>query len=202
MNETPFRWAVGIIWSLAFLVGIPHRLRAARGGRVSRLGEGWFILIGLRLTAIAVLISLILWLINPGLVQFAQIPLPPLVRWAGLPLALGASAWVFWMFQTLGPNLTDTVAVRPTATLVTNGPYRYVRHPLYLGLAAVFLAMFLLTANLLVLAGGVIVLAFIVARTTIEERNLEERFGESYRAYCARTGKYWPRLSRPDPSHT
>ena len=38
---------------------------------------------------------------------------------------------IVWAFQSLGSNLTDTVVTRRQHTLITHGPYRWVRHPFY-----------------------------------------------------------------------
>ena len=42
-----------------------------------------------------------------------------------------AACLLIWTFRSLGTNLTDTVVTRKDHTLVTSGPYRFVRHPFY-----------------------------------------------------------------------
>ena len=54
---------------------------------------------------------------------------------------------LFWTFHSLGKNLTDTVVTRREHTLVTHGPYRWVRHPFYDVVLLWGLSMSLLTAN-------------------------------------------------------
>ena len=62
---------------------------------------------------------------------WASVPIPLWLRWCGFIL-IGCWGLLFvWTFQTLGKNLTDTVVTRKDHTLVTTGPYRYVRHPFY-----------------------------------------------------------------------
>ena len=102
---------------------------------------------------------------------------------------------LLWTFRTLGPNLTDTVVTRKAHTLVTRGPYRWVRHPLYDSAAALIVAMSLMAANWSVLVVGAFVLLLLIARTRTEEQKLRARFGESYRAYESRTGRFFPRLA-------
>jgi protein-S-isoprenylcysteine O-methyltransferase Ste14 len=100
------------------------------------------------------------------------------------------------VFHSLGPNLTDTVVTRREHTLVTHGPYRWVRHPFYgvgfLGL----LAVTLMTANWFIALTGAVVIALLVHRTRTEEVKLIERFGDEYRAYRERTGAFFPRWTR------
>ena len=116
------------------------------------------------------------------------------LRTLGLPLGLAAVAWLFWMLRTLGPNLTDTVTVRKNASLVTGGPYRWVRHPMYVGVALLVLAVSLITANVVIALLGTGTVAMQVLRVPTEEAKLVERFGDAYRDYASRTGRFLPRL--------
>ena len=99
-----------------------------------------------------------------------------------------------WTFHSLGRNLTDTVVTRREHTLVTHGPYRWVRHPFYVVVALWGLSFSLLTANWLLALLGVAALTMLVIRTRIEEAKLAERFGDEYRAYARRTGRFFPLL--------
>ena len=54
----------------------------------------------------------------------------------------------------------------------------------------------IVTANWFLLLTSLFPFAFLVVRTRIEEEKLVERFGDEYRDYIARTGRFWPRLSR------
>lgn len=193
VGESVYRWLVLALLCGFMPIGVRFRLRAARGGRVSRRGEGPLILYGLRACALVFWVVLLIYLIRPSALAWAAIGLPDGARLAGLPLGLAAVAWTTWTFATLGPNLTDTVAVREAAFLVTTGPYRWVRHPFYLGAASLLASVVLLTECGLLGALGLAVLAFLVSRTPIEERQLLARFGDEYRSYAARTGRFWPR---------
>ncbi len=114
---------------------------------------------------------------------------------AGLPLTAAGFLWIHWVLRSLGANLTDTVVTRARATLVTAGPYRWVRNPLYNGLWLVGPAMTLATGRWLFAAGCVLIFTLLAVRTRKEEENLIARFGDSYRDYMARTGRFLPRLS-------
>jgi protein-S-isoprenylcysteine O-methyltransferase Ste14 len=195
MTELPFRILVAMLLMGMIAIGAPHRYRAEKaGGHVPRTGEGRFMMFGLRITGAVVWLTILLYIAAPSMTSWAMLPLPPWLRLLGAPLAMAALGWCYWVFRSLGLNVTDTVAVRDRAQLVTSGPYRWVRHPLYAGLPVVLGSLFLLTANWLVLFGGAIVMGFLVVRTRIEERNLVARFGEDYRVYMGRTGRFFPRL--------
>jgi protein-S-isoprenylcysteine O-methyltransferase Ste14 len=77
--------------------------------------------------------------------------------------------------------------------LVSDGAFRYVRHPLYLGSVLFYLGLAASTASLAALALTVPIFAFYDRIATHEEGWLEARHGEAYRAYRSRTGKWWPR---------
>ena len=109
---------------------------------------------------------------------------------------MGGAALFFWTLNTLGNNLTDTVVTRQAHTLVTEGPYRWARHPFYLAALAGGVGTGLLAANLLILGVTLGVFGLLVLRTPIEERHLNDRFGEAYEAYRRRVPAFWPRAPR------
>ena len=97
---------------------------------------------------------------------------------------------------SLGKNITDTVVTRKEATLVTHGPYHWVRHPLYSVAALFFPALPLLLANWFILLVGILALILLAIRTPIEEAKLIEKFGDEYREYMKCTGRFVPRFFR------
>jgi protein-S-isoprenylcysteine O-methyltransferase Ste14 len=101
---------------------------------------------------------------------------------------------MYWTLSSLGKNLTDTVVARAEAKLVTHGPYRWVRHPFYVTAVLLMASVTLLTANWLIGVSSLVVLALLAIRTPKEEQMLIERFGQEYRDYMARTGRFVPWL--------
>jgi protein-S-isoprenylcysteine O-methyltransferase Ste14 len=82
--------------------------------------------------------------------------------------------------------------------LVTSGPYRRIRHPIYTAFLLILGAPLLLSANWLI--GGAWLAMTILEVTTrirIEEAMMLSRFGDQYRAYMATTGRLLPRVLRP-----
>lgn len=161
---------------------------------LDRRQEGWFILLTLRPVGLAYIIGFIAFLVHPASMAWSALPLPTGLRWTGVGLALVAAAFLVWTLSNLGKNLTDTVVTRQVHTLVTTGPYRYVRHPFYLSVLLAVLANSLMAANWYLMATGALIFALMFVRTPIEEAKLLARFGDSYRAYVARTGRFWPKL--------
>ncbi len=76
---------------------------------------------------------------------------------------------------------------------MTRGPYRWVRHPFYDSAALCILANSLVACELVYPFNGLFALCLLVMRTRKEEENLIKRFGDDYRAYMERTGRFWPK---------
>jgi protein-S-isoprenylcysteine O-methyltransferase Ste14 len=194
VEENSYRLAVLGLFVAAFPTGLYFRLRSmASGERLDRREEGW-LLVPLRLCGAAFLGGVVAYVINPTWMSWAALPLPAVVRWAGLALCAAALPLMVWVMRSLGKNLTDTVATRRDATLVTHGLYRWVRHPFY-GVGFLwFVGLTLLTASGFLAALGAAAFTLLVVRTATEERKLVERFGDAYREYMRRTGRFFPRL--------
>ena len=195
--ETPFRIALVLVLLLTAAVGIPFRLKAAASGeKISHADEGYVFAATLRLIAILLMAVLFAYIISPPLVQWGRIPLPDWIRWLGVFLVAVSSSLMVWTLRSLGRNLTDTVVVRANATLVTHGPYRWVRHPFYFTTACLMASVTLVSANWLIGAGSLLILGMLALRTPKEELRLIERFGVQYTDYMAKTPRFVPRLMR------
>ncbi|MBS1826144.1 MAG: isoprenylcysteine carboxylmethyltransferase family protein [Acidobacteria bacterium] len=193
-NQTGFRIALALLF-LVMLVGAGRfRLRSRTKEQLDRRQEGIPMLILLRLAGLIAWGSVVVWIVSPGLFAFARVGLPDLARWCGMVVGLLCILWIGWVMRSLGANLTDTVVTREKAYLVTAGPYRWIRHPLYTGVipSGVFLSMVTATWWFLMMTAVIFVLLWL--RTAKEERNLEARFGHGYRAYMAQTGRFLPRV--------
>jgi protein-S-isoprenylcysteine O-methyltransferase Ste14 len=195
MDEQLFRRIMIISALLVFPFSIYYRVRSqASGERLDRWQEGPFILFTLRPIGIATMVGLVAYLINPAWMAWSAMPLPVPLRWAGVVLGVVGGVLLVWTLRNLGRNLTDTVVTRRDHTLVMNGPYRWVRHPFYDAVAMLVVANGLAAANWFILAGGIITMALIVVRTRREEERLLSRFGDAYREYMVRTGRFLPRI--------
>lgn len=195
-SETPFRIALVIVILLTMAVAIYHRIQAASSGeQIARKDEGYLFAAVLRLSAFGLWIVTFTYLLMPSTVQWASIPIHISIRWFGLATGLFCSLLMYWTLSSLGKNLTDTVVTRADATLVTQGPYRWVRHPYYVTTALLMTSVTLLTANWLIGLACFLVLGLLAVRTPKEEQRLIDKFGQKYRDYMATTGRFFPRFS-------
>ena len=172
-----------------------HRIRSQMTGEsLDRWQEGYFVLFTLRPVAAVMAAGVIAYMINPGRMAWASVALPEWVRWAGAGLGVLAGGLLVWTLRNLGKNLTDTVVTRRVHTLVSSGPYRWVRHPFYDAVALCILANGVVAANWFILLTGAVAVALLVLRTRTEEEKLLLRFGDSYRTYVERTGRFLPKM--------
>ena len=194
-HEQAFRLILIAGFVTVFPIGLYHRLRSqASGEKLDRRQEGLFILLTLRPLAAVRMVGVITWLIDPTWMAWSAVALPIWLRWCGVSLGVVTAALLIWTFRILDTNLTDTVVTRKNHTLVTTGPYRWVRHPFYLAFLMAMIADSLVMANwFLALTGGLAV-SLIFIRTVREEANLLNRFGDDYRQYMETTGRFFPRL--------
>jgi protein-S-isoprenylcysteine O-methyltransferase Ste14 len=197
-EEDTLRWWLLAILLVVFPIVAYHRIKAhSTGESLDRREEGLFILATLRPMALVFFISLATYLMNPARMAWSAIALPAWLRWSGLAIIAGVGALQFWTLHTLGMNLTDTVVTRKAHRLVVNGPYRWVRHPFYVTVALLLMAISLVAANWFLLLTGALVITLLAARVPREEARLVARFGDDYRGYMARTNRFLPTVRAP-----
>lgn len=194
-TESTFRAIALTNIAVCLPIGLYFRIRSqATREKLACKEEGVLILVGLRLCLLLAGAVFAADLIDPSSVSWSSVALPEWLRWVGAFLGLiVVPPLLLWTFHSLGRNLTDTVVTRREHTLVTHGPYRWVRHPFYGVVLLWGLSMSLLTANWLIAVLGLAAIAMLVRRTSIEEVKLTERFGDEYRSYAAKTGRFFPR---------
>lgn len=193
-----FRWLILAVLLSALTVSGYHRARARLGGEtVARRREG------LRFVALRGLLALLLFggilahVVRPDWMGWASLDMPQMLRWLGLGLGLLTVPAVHWVLSTLGRNVTETVLTKDRHELVTGGPYRWVRHPLYTAGLTLFLALGLMASSWFVLLATVIAFALLCALVIPrEEQALLAKFGDRYQAYMLGTGRLVPRVRR------
>src|SRR3954470_14188952 len=129
-EESTFR----IISILVFLtivgIGLHYRIKAARPKQdsLNHRQEGVLIMVLLRSFGFLAWGGLLLYMINPKLMAWSMLLLPSWLRWIGAGFSIVALPLIGWMFISLDKNVTDTVAIRKGHSLVTHGPYHWIRH--------------------------------------------------------------------------
>jgi protein-S-isoprenylcysteine O-methyltransferase Ste14 len=144
-----------------------------------------------------------LWIVPALLFTFTawidplRLPFPDWLQKTGAVVTAASIFLYGWTHATLGRNWSPFVQVKIRQRFVENGPYRWIRHPMYLSVFITGIGVTLLTANWLV--GLVFLLPAVIIsilRIPAEEAMLQAAFGEAYRDYQSRTGRFFPRRKR------
>jgi protein-S-isoprenylcysteine O-methyltransferase Ste14 len=126
-----------------------------------------------------------------------QIPLSSSVaRALGFSTLYGGMAVFVWAAVHLRGAIAGGVAP-PLDGLVVRGPFRYVRHPVYVAMTIALIGASLVTrsgAGLLVVV--VLFVPVEIHRARLEDRALEEKYGGAWREYAARTGFFVPWIGK------
>ena len=107
--------------------------------------------------------------------------------------------WIFWRsHHDLGGNWSPKLDIRQDHTLITNGLYRKIRHPMYLGFWLLVIAQAMILPNWLAGFAGLLTFApLYVYRVPKEEQMMQEQFGGAYDDYVRSTGRLFPLLHSP-----
>jgi protein-S-isoprenylcysteine O-methyltransferase Ste14 len=182
-------WLFGVLCLLFFALIVRAMLRrpkesAGRSDPRSRLG---IVLQGIGIAAVG---------FGPARPVLSPSGAAAIAGYAAVLFFMGAAIALFGSSSSrLGKNWSFEARTLADHELVRSGPYAYVRHPIYL-------AMFLFLLGLAAALGHwvqllIAVPLFLVGtrmRTSAEDRLLEERFGEQFRAYRSATPALFPKI--------
>lgn len=196
MNENIFRILAGLILFTGIGISGYFRRKADRdsGEKISRKVDGTTMMTVIRLGGLLLWFSPIAYLINPQWMAWSRIGLPEWARWLGVVIGIFCIFGIYWLFSSIGSGITPTSATRKEHKLVTNGIYRYIRHPLYTFGASLFVSFGMMADTWFIAALGILTFILMAIRTPKEEANLIEKFGDEYREYMKRTGRFLPKL--------
>jgi len=163
-----------------------------RGTKERLLWAGWFLVIAL-------------WMAQPCLIGTGLMPtwlrVVPFLAQApgfigGLLLTVAGYAGTLWCYTAMGASWRMGINRREKNALVTQGPYAFVRHPIYLFQIVMLVGALLLLPTLLSVAIVAIHLVCVVAKASDEESYLMTVHGQVYRDYASRSGMLFPKWSR------
>ena len=196
MNENIFRILAAVVLITGMGISTYFRRKADResGEKLARKADGNLMMTFIRIGGLILWLSPFVYLINPGWMAWSKIGLPEWVRWLGVGFGVLCVLGVYWLFSSIGTGITPVSATRKEHKLVTNGIYKYIRHPLYTFGSSLFLAFGMMADNWFIASLGVLAFIGMAIRTPKEEANLIEKFGDDYREYMKRTGRFLPKL--------
>ena len=186
-----------IVWLILFILAIVIRVvgvsksgyRRDKDSKISGIERFFMFLSFLGMQFLPLLYVLTPWL------DFADYQLPTFSGWVG---AVIFSFGLFLLYKShtgLGSNFSPQLEIRKEHTLVKEGVFHYIRHPMYAAHLLWAIAQVLLLQNWI--AGPFFLISFIlmyVQRVPREEQMMLEHFGEEYSLYISQTGRIIPRL--------
>jgi protein-S-isoprenylcysteine O-methyltransferase Ste14 len=113
----------------------------------------------------------------------------------GLALAGAGVAFAIWARWHLGRNWSAVVSIREDHDLISTGPYRTVRHPIYTGLLVAIMGTVLIVGEFRAPIAFAIALASFYLKARKEDAWLAREFGETFESHAKRTGMFLPRFS-------
>jgi len=189
-----FRILILLVLVLTFFISATYRKRAREEGDIiKRQEEGWLFLI-LRMTfALPLLVVLLLNIFSPSLLVWSKFELPLFIQIIGALMAVICVPWILWVFRSIGKNISETVLIKQDHELITSGPYRWVRHPLYSGTLLLLFSISLVFEDWIIFGYSLIgLIAFRLLVIPAEEQKLLDAFGEEYECYQSRTRAMMP----------
>jgi protein-S-isoprenylcysteine O-methyltransferase Ste14 len=189
-----FRWFAFVVFLGSLAISGWRRWQARRaGGAIRRSEESASLIAGRLVISLPLFGGVVAYLANPDWMAWSSLTLPVWARWTGVALGAMVMPTIYWVLTTLGSNVSETILTKSEHRLVTTGPYRWVRHPLYTAGIALFVSLALMAANWFLLLGALV--ALIAVRLVViprEEMHLVTKFGDDYRGYLSGTGAMLP----------
>ncbi len=196
MDENIFRILAALILLTGIGISSYFRIKADKetGEKISRKVDGTLMMNIIKFFGLVLWLSPFVYLINPNWMNWSKAGLPESIRWLGIGIGALCVFGIYWLFSSIGSGISPTSATRREHKLSTNGPYRWVRHPLYTVGAMLFISFGMMADNWFIAALGILAFIAMAKRTPQEEANLIVKFGDEYREYMKRTGRFFPKL--------
>lgn len=194
MVDQIYKVAFIILFCLLTVIRTYYRL--VTGNLVSEYrvhSEGIGLLASRAVLGLVLATFMVLYLGFPTLAPWAMLRVPSWLRALGVCGGVVALSLLLWAHRALGANFSTTVELRPRHRLVREGPYRWMRHPMYVAYALLFICAFLISRNWAIgLSGLGIIVPLMTVRLVKEERLLHQQFGEAYEEYARCTARFFP----------
>ncbi|HUB00480.1 MAG TPA: isoprenylcysteine carboxylmethyltransferase family protein [Terracidiphilus sp.] len=180
-----YRWLFPAIW-LVFLVYWQVIWQMTAAGKASVRIEPAFS----RITRAVAFLAAIALLMAPNLparwLYLAILPGGLVCFYLGAAITVIGLGFAVWARVHLGRNWSRSVQVKEDHELITSGPYRLVRHPIYTGILAGFVGSVVAEAQLRGVVALLLVFGALWAKLRLEEAWMRGEFGEKYTVYARR----------------
>lgn len=177
------------------------RTRQERWADQVKYESKWLVILRVVLVY-AMIVFIVIWSLLPFLLppitqlvivnQLCQLVIQSL----GVVICIAMILGITWVGIHLGKQVSGTLEIKEGHKLITSGPYKYIRHPMYLVYFIFNLGLFLICLNLILFVIVLLGIIVVASRMRVEEEMMVEQFGDEYRKYMNRTGRLFPRLRK------
>lgn len=130
--------------------------------------------------------------VSPWTDRMGLLPLPDILRFLGIFLYMVGALLMNWSIVWLGRHFSVQVTIQENHRLVTDGPYKFVRHPRYAGIVVCFLGIALVFASAVGLLLAISLITTLIWRIHDEEILLASAFPAEWAEYSRRTARLIP----------
>jgi protein-S-isoprenylcysteine O-methyltransferase Ste14 len=139
------------------------------------------------------------WLLSDGGRIWPPLRAPFMSRtatsfWIAAAVTAAGLLFTVWARRHLGRNWSGSVTIKANHELITTGPYRLTRHPIYTGLLVAFVGDALVVGETRGLIAFAVAFVALWRKLKLEERYMLERFGQTYIDYSRRVAAIVPFL--------
>jgi protein-S-isoprenylcysteine O-methyltransferase Ste14 len=120
------------------------------------------------------------------------LPGEDVTRYSGMTMFMAGVILATWAQRHLGRYFSGELAIQKGHQLITDGPFKFVRHPRYLGLMLMFVGLPMVFLSKVGLVGGLACLVLFILRTYREEKLLACEFGAEWSRYTHSTKRLIP----------
>lgn len=194
--ETIYRLFFVFSFIAMMVIRAHYQSKLLRHGGRREIKEGALSLVAGAIAALVAIVFGAEYVISPGFFSFAYVlPYPNWLRWLGILILASGIAILWASHHYLGLSFHSLIVVKDDHAFVEAGPYRLIRHPIYLAYIMNYLGGGLLASNLVLTFLPVTLYALLVClRVGKEEQVLIDTFGQRYIDYMQRTGRLVPRF--------
>lgn len=195
-----FRISFLILWFVYLLSrvipsrGLPSLEGSQKDRRTALKEEGLYIIFMLIMAVYGNIIVGGLYIFDPPWMLWSYLSIPVEFRIFGLIFAILLLPYTYWIGRTIAENYSFTLEIQKEQQLITTGPYKRVRHPIYSSTILFLASLVLVSDNWLFFVVLLLMIPGLYTRMKREEIMMINEFGDEYRAYMKRTGRIIPKV--------
>ncbi len=193
-NEIVFRVLLALFGIFMMMIRIYYQKKVLPESKNTTIKGNPINLIPGAIAALTSIIFSLEYIIAPGTFRFAYLfAYPYWLRFLGMTLLVVGIILLGSSHHHLDRSFSSFVAMKEEQSFIDSGPYRYIRHPIYTAYFMNYIGGGLLASNVVLTIIPIIFFALMIAlRIGEEETMLVEEFGDEYRAYMKKTGRFLP----------